>query len=69
MILQIGPSPCWRVIATLVPGTDLFGGITDFSEWEAVAEIENLWNERSLGPLGNLAAIPREQRAHGPGSA
>ena len=69
MIQHLDPSPCWRVIATRVPSADLFGGITDYSEWEAVAELENLWNERSLGALGNLAQVPREHRALGPGSS
>lgn len=68
-MIHLGPFPCWRVIATRAPSADLFGGITDFSEWEMVAEIENLWNERTLGALGNLATIPRDQRAYGPGSA
>ena len=57
------------VIGARVPSADLFGGIADFGEWEAVSEIENLWNERTLGILGNLASVPRDQRAMGPGSA
>lgn len=69
MRLALEPMACWRLIGTRVPSADLFGGVTDFSEWEAVAEIENLWNERSLSMLGNLAAVPKEQRAAGPGSA
>ena len=62
-------TPAWRVIGAQVPGADLFSGITDYGEWETVAELENLWNERTLGVLGNLAAVPREHRALGPGSA
>ena len=69
MSQHFGPAPCWRVIATRVPSADLFGGITDFSEWEEVAAIENLFNERSLGALGKLALVPRSDRAYGLGSA
>lgn len=69
MSLGFGPTDCWRLIGTRVPSADLFGGVTDFSEWEEVAEIENLWNDRSLSVLGNLAAVPKEHRAYGPGSA
>ena len=69
MSRRMGPAQCWRVIAMRHPGADLFGGITDYGEWEDVAEIEHLWNERVLPEWGNLALVPREHRAYGPGSA
>lgn len=69
MIATLREISCWRVIATRIPSADLFDGIADFGEWEAVAEIETLWNERSRGPLSHLATIPKQERAYGPGSS
>ena len=60
--------PCWRVIPSRAPSQDLFQGIADFGEWEAVAEIEQLWSEPVRGVLGNLGLIPKAQRALGSGS-
>jgi hypothetical protein len=68
MIAEFKDLPCWRVIPTRVPGADLFQGIADYGEWEAVFEVENLWNERTRGVLGNLAQVPPGHRAYGPGS-
>ena len=69
MSQRLGPADCWRVIGSRNPGADLFGGISDYGEWEDVAEIEHLWNERVLPQWGNVAQVPREHRAYGPGSA
>ena len=69
MTSHLGPSGCWRVIGTRTPSADLFGGVTDYSEWEDVAEIEAIWNERNRPLLGHLATVPREHRAYGQGSS
>lgn len=59
---------CFRLIPTRSPSVDIFQGIADFGEWEAISEIENLWNARNT-PYGPLSSIPRERRAYGPGSS
>ena len=69
MILKLATTPCWRIIGTRFPSADFFNGITDYGEWEDVAELEGLWDERHLGPIGNLATIPRDHRAYGTGSS
>lgn len=69
MIAAFVKTPCWRMVATRSPGVDLFQGLTDFGEWEELYEIESLTNERLRAPGGNLAAVPRDRRAYGPGSA
>ena len=69
MIAAFQNAPCWRLVGARTPGVDVFHGITDFGEWEELYEIENLTNERLRAPAGNLAGIPRECRAYGPGSA
>lgn len=65
----LGPVEAWRLVGVRMPGADLFAGVADFGDWEEVAEIESLWNERTAGLLGNLSAVPREHWASGPGSA
>lgn len=50
-------------------GADIFQGLSDYGEWEELSEIEGLTNERLRPIAGNLARVPRERRAFGPGSA
>ena len=69
MIAAFDRAPCWRMVAARNPGADVFQGITDFGEWEELYEIESLTNERLRTPFGNLASVPKEQRAYGTGSA
>jgi len=60
--------PLWRGVARLDPVRDLFGGLADFGEWQAVSEITRLWDPAAPGPRGNLAALPRSEWVVGPGS-
>jgi len=69
LIAAFVKAPCWRMVAARSPGVDLFQGLSDFGEWEELYEIESLTNERLRGAAGNLAAVPRDRRAYGPGSA
>ena len=68
MIATFLQAPCWRVIATRSSSQDLFQGLSEFGEWEALVEIDSLTNARTHPAIGHLARMPREDRAYGPGS-
>lgn len=69
MITALERAPAWRLVATRSPGVDVFQGLSDFGEWEELYELESFTNERLRLVVSNLAFIPRERRALGPGSA
>jgi hypothetical protein len=69
LITRLSRTPCWRLVTVRHAGVDIFQGLSDYGEWEELAEIESLTNERLKTAAGNLSLIPRERRAYGPGSA
>ena len=68
MTVSFAAVPGWRAISIRTSSRDLFHGLTDYREWEELAEIDSLTNERTRLSAGYLAQIPKEQRAYGPGS-
>jgi len=68
VITAFAQVPCWRMIGVRTSNIDLFQGLTDFGEWEALQEVDSLTNERTRRAASYLAAVPREHRAYGPGS-
>lgn len=68
MTVPFERAPCWRIVGVRTSTIDLFQGLTDYGEWEALQEVESLTNERTRQAAGYLAELPREHRAYGPGS-
>lgn len=61
--------PSWRIIPSRFPPIHLFERIGDPADWEALIEVESLTNPRIRNEVGDIALVPLEERATGPGSS
>lgn len=59
----------YRLIPSHYPPIDLFERIADPADWEIVAEIEGLTNDRLRDELGDISLVPVDERIGGPGSS
>lgn len=57
-----------RIIPTLYPPLSLFERIAPPEDWEALAEIESMTNERLRDAWGDVSLVPAEERVSGPGA-
>ena len=62
-------SKTYRVVPSRYPPIQLFERIGDPSEWEAIAEIESLTNDRVRQEIGEISLVPVEERVSGPGAS
>jgi len=60
--------PSWRIVPSRFPPIDLFERIANPSDWEALIELESLTNDRIREEIGDIALVPVEERASGPGA-
>lgn len=59
----------YRLIPSRYPPIDLFERIGDPSEWDTIAAIEGLTNDRLRDETGSIALVPVDQRIGGPGAS
>jgi hypothetical protein len=62
-------SQAFRVIPTRYPPVPLFERLGDPSQWEVLAEIESMTNPRVRDELGEIRAVPVDERIAGPGAS
>lgn len=71
------PAPCTtkvhsaqtvRIIPTLYPPLDLFEGLASPEDWDALAELESLTNDRLRDAVGEISLVPQDERVCGAGS-
>jgi len=62
-------SKTWRIIPSRYPPIQLFERLGDPEDWEALAEIEGLTNDRLRQEIGDISRIPVEERIAGPGAS
>lgn len=60
--------PCYRIAPSRFPPINLFERVADPADWEAVAAIEGLTNDRLREELGDISLVPPEDRISGPGA-
>lgn len=59
----------YRIIPSKYPPIDLFEKIADPGDWELLAEIEGMTNDRLREEAGDLSRIPRSRCIAGPNSS
>lgn len=59
----------YRLIPSRYPPVDLFERIADPSEWEIIAAIEGLTNDRLRDEVGDISLVPVDQRVSGAGAS
>jgi hypothetical protein len=59
----------FRMIPSRYPPIDLFERIADPADWETLAAIESLTNDRLRDEIGDISAVPPEERIGGPGAS
>jgi hypothetical protein len=60
--------PVYRIVSSRFPPVGLWDRIADPADFDVLAEIESLTNERLREELGALARIPSHRRVAGPGT-
>jgi len=61
-------APSWRVISTRHRSIDLFEGVADAAEWEALLELEGRFSPGAQEIMLLDAGLPRDAWAFGPGA-
>jgi hypothetical protein len=59
----------FRIVASRYPPIQLFERIADPDEWETLAEIEGLTNDRIRQEIGDISIVPPGERVSGPGAS
>jgi len=59
----------YRLVPSQYPPIDLFERIADPADWEMIALIEGLTNDRLRDEIGEIAAVPLAERIAGPGAS
>jgi hypothetical protein len=68
-IRRIRWSKTFRVIPSRYPPIDLFERIADPADWEMLALVEGLTNDRLRDELGDISIVPLNERLSGPGAS
>ena len=58
-----------RIVPSRYPPVDLFERVADPADWEVLAEIEGLTNDRLRDEMGDLCLVPTGDRIGGPGTS
>lgn len=67
-ISRVQWAPTYRIIPSRYPPVDLFERIAPPEDWEFLAEIEGLTNDRLRDQAGDISLVPVSERLSGPGS-
>src|SRR5690606_21426079 len=59
----------FRAVPSRFPPIQLFERIGDAADWETLAEIESLTNDRVRDAIGEISLVPVEDRLSGPGAS
>jgi hypothetical protein len=59
----------YRLIPSRYPPIDLFERIADPADWELIAHIEGLTNDRLRDEIGDISIVPISERLAGPGAS
>jgi hypothetical protein len=59
----------YRLIPSRYPPIDLFERVADPADWEVLADIESLTNDRLRDEIGEIALVPVHDRIAGPGAS
>lgn len=59
----------YRVVPSRYPPIDLFERVGDPADWETLAAIESLTNDRLRDQIGTISAVPPAERISGPGAS
>jgi hypothetical protein len=59
----------YRLIPSRYPPIDLFERVADPSDWELIAHIEGLTNDRLRDEVGDISIVPVSERLAGPGAS
>ena len=58
----------YRVVPSRYPPIDLFERVGDPADWETLAAIESLTNDRLRDQVGTISMVPPAERISGPGA-
>ncbi|MBF0370578.1 MAG: RES family NAD+ phosphorylase [Magnetococcales bacterium] len=59
----------YRIIPSRYPPIDLFEGVSPPEDWELLAELEGMTNDRLRDEIGQIHLVPPERRVGGPGAS
>jgi hypothetical protein len=59
----------YRLTPSRYPPVDLFERVADPADWELVAQLEGLTNDRLRDELGDISLLPANERLAGPGAS
>jgi hypothetical protein len=59
----------FRLIPSRYPPIDLFERVADPVDWETIAHIESLTNDRLRDEIGDISLVPVSERLAGPGAS
>lgn len=59
----------FRLIPSRYPAVDLFERVADPADWETIAHLEGLTNDRLRHELGDISVVPPAERLTGPGAS
>ncbi|HTV17865.1 MAG TPA: RES family NAD+ phosphorylase [Polyangiaceae bacterium] len=59
----------YRLIPSRYPPIDLFERVADPADWELIAQLESLTNDRLRDEIGDIAILPVGERLAGPGAS
>lgn len=59
----------FRIIPSRYPPIDLFERVADPADWETIAHIEGLTNDRLRDEIGDISLVPLSERLTGPGAS
>ena len=62
-------SRTYRIIPSRYPPVQLFERIGDSEDWEALAEVESLTNDRIRQEIGEISLVPQGERVSGAGAS
>lgn len=59
----------YRLVPSRYPPIDLFERIADPADWELIAHLEGLTNDRLRDEIGDISIVPISERLAGPGAS
>ncbi len=66
---RIAWEKAYRLVPSRYPPVDLFERISDPADWETLAELEGMTNDRLREQMGDISAVPVAERISGPGAS